>query len=337
MTLTRTWSAQAQNQTITETTQTEQCQQLLYAFKRFIVGANPAVAAGAWTVDRSSDGSANAGAADYWAASTNIVWAAAGSNHSWIVFKSPAGFVSGGYVYLLIDCQGATVTSAKFEWASAAYTGGSLTAAPTSTASQAMGTSTTIQWHRTTSFPFNTRWHGSRNSVGDFVWQVSRNSAAYAHAAIGALSTTGFEAGDTYPAILFCNFNDAAPGALARAQFNAVSGPSRRCTAFWYNGGVTDTLNQGLTAPSTCSTGSGDFLVNVDVNGSDITGAYYGWDAEVVSCGTAKIARRGRLCDVTWANYDPTVAQGTATPSDASPERCIYGAMWLPSATKPTF
>lgn len=341
VTLTRTWSAEAANQALAdESSQALAAASLLYAFKSFITGADPAVAAGAWTVVMSSgysSGSWQAGAADYWDDETSLGWGTAGADdHSWIVFRSPSGFVSGGYVYLLIDCQGATVTSARLEWASAAFSGGSTTTCPTTTVGQTLGSSSPVQYNRT-GWPMEAEWHGVRNTVGDFVFLSSRKTAGYAHLAWGALSTTGYETGDTYGATLFCNYNDTTPGALGRTQLHPAT--TRRVTAFWTSGAVTDTSNQCWVGPAFANVATGAWVLDsVDSNGSDINAStYYGYPVEIWSLGSGKIARRGKLVDILWSPSDSSIVQGTGVPSDASPERQIVGHVYLPFATKLTF
>jgi len=96
-------------------------------------GATGAPPAGSlWTVVGSSDSvSANLTGSDFWTGSfdaTKIVRAAAGTAHSWIVLQSPANFG----MWLCIDYI-ANDTTMSFTFATAAFTGGSTTARPTST------------------------------------------------------------------------------------------------------------------------------------------------------------------------------------------------------------
>lgn len=81
---------------------------LLAQYQDFIFRIKQWYLAAGWTITRSCD-SAAAGSVgdgvDRWIASTNIVVAAAGTAHSWIIFQSPAGT---SRIFALIDCADAT-------------------------------------------------------------------------------------------------------------------------------------------------------------------------------------------------------------------------------------
>lgn len=98
--------------------------------------ANAATASsGNWTVVSSCDGSGGAGsfgnndAVDRWAADGNLIWAAPGNNHSWMVLEQ-TGFAGGPY-YLYLDLnQNGLPYRLQAGWSDTLYTNGTATAAP---------------------------------------------------------------------------------------------------------------------------------------------------------------------------------------------------------------
>lgn len=116
------------------------------------LGTAPASAA--WTCEGSSGYSGSpatwTGALDTvnrWGESylaANILNAATGTNHSWIVLKSPAGIASNGPYYLLLDFNSASRGNATLSYSRTAFTGGSATTAPTSTDSTTFATGAVI-------------------------------------------------------------------------------------------------------------------------------------------------------------------------------------------------
>lgn len=100
-------------------------------------GARPATSY--WTVVRSSDGAGNVASSDLWVARTNVIRATAGSNHSWIVLKSPITGPNGalgfgqGPVWMCIDNSAGVDARARILYARDDFsTGGTATARPTS-------------------------------------------------------------------------------------------------------------------------------------------------------------------------------------------------------------
>lgn len=101
-------------------------QDAMYKLKTSLTGFG----LGAWTVSRSSD-SVNAGAADYWLASTNLIWNA--TTRSWIVLRNAAG------AELLIDLNGASANLISVYFSPQAhFAGGSITSRPTAADEQTL-------------------------------------------------------------------------------------------------------------------------------------------------------------------------------------------------------
>jgi hypothetical protein len=150
--LSKTWQFNVNNQVTAQGTALADNRKILRAIKNAMIG----FATNAWTVRYSCDSSV-AGTAgdgvDRWAADSNLVWANAGSAHSWIVLRQ-AGISSTFEV--LISCEGASGTGVNLVLAvsTAGFTGGSTTARPTATdenvlinaASWNSGTDTSSRW-----------------------------------------------------------------------------------------------------------------------------------------------------------------------------------------------
>lgn len=88
-----------------------------------------------WTVRRSSDGAGNVADSDLWASDTNLVWAVAGSNHSWIVIYNTN---IGANFEVCIDLNSATLGNGTVAVSHAGFTltAGTATARPTASDEQ---------------------------------------------------------------------------------------------------------------------------------------------------------------------------------------------------------
>lgn len=82
-----------------------------------------------WVVQKSSDGAANVGAADHISLFSHLVWANAGSNHSWFTLRQTG---IGATAEILVDLSSTNTLVATIAFAPGGFdTGGTLTAAPT--------------------------------------------------------------------------------------------------------------------------------------------------------------------------------------------------------------
>jgi hypothetical protein len=148
---TRQWYSYA-NVPFTPANSTDVQQWMLWLWKELLIGnysgkggtvgpegARPATSY--WTVVRSSDGAGNVASSDLWVARTNVIRATAGTNHSWIVLKSPvSGNPNGalgfgqGPVWMCIDNSAGADARARILYSRNDFsTGGTATARPTST------------------------------------------------------------------------------------------------------------------------------------------------------------------------------------------------------------
>lgn len=136
--LSKTWRFQVNAATAAGGSGLAACQNLMWAIKEALIGNGAwtdstgagAASSGNWTVVSSSD-SVTADGTDRWAAATNLIWAAAGVAHSWIVLKQTG---IGANFQILIDLVNATPSNAYIAVSpSAGFTGGTIQNAPTAT------------------------------------------------------------------------------------------------------------------------------------------------------------------------------------------------------------
>lgn len=133
--LIRSWNYD-HNYSIVGGTLLAQYQDYLFRIKQWFLAAG-------WTITRSCD-SANAGAAgdgiDRWVTSANIIAAASGVAHSWIIFQSPVA----PRIFFLIDCVDASAATpdaaVSAQHSSDFTTGGTTTARPTATGEMSIAT-----------------------------------------------------------------------------------------------------------------------------------------------------------------------------------------------------
>lgn len=338
MALTRTWSAQIVNQSLNVTTLDLWHADVLYQFKRFLTGANPAVAAGAWTITMSSNGT-TAGASDNWNSVSDFVWGADnGSAHSWAVFKSPSGFMPGGaFVYMLVSCCSNLTQNIRIYSSGAPWTGGSNLNDPVNVNDVArLSGSVTFQLQNTV-LPAASSWHGTRNTVGDFMFFVSKNGQGYA-----AMQFCGFSLGnaqtlDGFPFLFTANFYEGSDavgaGGLRR---NFLDCGSARATMLWKAGqgmgiiGGDNLAGTGVMMPRNTND-SITFLNTAGIDAIDAT-KIIAWPCHVITTGTA-YAYRGRIIDVDMAGQ---IAQLTSEPAGTQ-ERCFIGGFLVPFSTSPIF
>lgn len=132
----------------------------------------PVVPSNMWTVRYSCD-SVTAGTVgdgvDRWAADSNLVWANAGSAHSWIVLRQAA---INSTFEILISCEGISVNGnilTIYKSPSAAFSGGTATARPTAVDEQVVLNNTA--WGGAGSIDTSTVFHVMKASDGQ-LWRI---------------------------------------------------------------------------------------------------------------------------------------------------------------------
>lgn len=272
-----------------------------------------------WAVLGSSDGSTNFSTAgvNHIAARTNLIWAANGANHSWIWLEN----TTLGY-QIVLDCINATETDIRLSasrTASAAYTGGSLTQAPTSTeeffwATTSIGfTSVSYLSDLTTGGTQNTHFVVAEN--GEFEFMASRAGTGVCHLFIGLQRTVGGPVGDVRNTFWIGATSTSGRGVPTGPQLSQVTsgivGRNPNGVAVVTQGGGSD-----HSAGGTVLFGGGNY-------GTDaVSGQYNSTAVSVWSANAGQYAYRGTLPDM----YTITsVNIGTSIPSAAAQTRTVVG------------
>jgi len=232
-TLVKTWQNSCNNAQLALGSGLTDNRTVLLAIKNALIGFGTQP----WTV-RYSCSSTVAGTAgdgvDRWTAIANLVWATAGTAHSWIVLQQ-TGLASG--YQLIISCEGASATGSIVTLVvspSAGFTGGSTTARPTATDENVIASAQT--W--TSASDISNRWTVQQSTDGQCTRVLlCSNATVQCVWGIDKLQnpTTGF----TLPVVAF--FISGVPTISALA---AAAGTSLALAASQY---ISDTVVGNIT------------------------------------------------------------------------------------------
>lgn len=304
-------------------------------------GVNGAPPAGSrWTCEGSSD-SATAGmdAVDRWGATfdaTKLVRNTAGNAHSWIVLKSPAAM---GPLYLLLDWSTGGDNTITIKASNAAFTGGSTTAAPTSTKSWGYDAR-----------PFNDgsstvghKLHRVTDADGNFWFFTRRNSSGIFHFLFGFTNLIDTRPNELCPAFTFCHYRSGDRGAghmhaidtnTFDALYNGSYGEQTRIVGgrYFNDTGVDANLVAAVLGYTHTGAGSRPLVVALtQANANDSK-----WDGQpgpFVASGTGSfMGVRGHPPDVLVVG---SAVIGGSLPSAAAMERVVVGNLALPCSVPP--
>lgn len=317
---------------------------------------------GAWTVVGSSDGSTAGmdGTNRWWNGGTFsaalMPHATGSSAHSWIVLQSPVALSP--RLWLLFDYNNSTLNStcplarASF----AAFSGGSITAAPTSATSFTLGTSasTPSGWLVAAGSAALHKTHLSLASDGAFFWGASRTGASF-RVSLAVCKLLDTPANDGYPVVTFKVDHTDAMQLGANNAFPASSSSPASVASSWSavfaeqdsgGGSASDYANAHPWAGRT-PTGSylqrlRPIMPHVRWSGtSDATFHNYGgalcamrqvypeWPIWLASVSSGSYGLRGRVRDLFLATG---IAELTVEPSGVDPiTRAVWGSFWIPA------
>lgn len=228
-TLQGSWSTRGEVPAAATTNLLALTRSIQFGIKTLLMGVNSGGTTGGvaadssmdWILEGSSDGStAGMDGVDRLDGSTftasKWVRGASGVAHSWFVLSSSTSFGLGAKVYLLVAFQGATDGQLVLTFARTPYTGGSITANPTSTTETAIGTVTV----GTPINPINDSVFGvpyflqmSRAPGGEFFFFYNRSGAGNASLLLHMGDLRGQSAGDTWPTFVLYHGNVSGRGA----------------------------------------------------------------------------------------------------------------------------
>lgn len=332
MPLSKVWYTSA-NRTLDDTTTANRyASSQLFALKELLrggvsgtngpEGARPA--SSNWTVDSSSDG-VTAGAGDNLGGATYTpakwVRAAAGVAHSWFVLRSPTGMQDQPW-YVLVSWGTASDQNVIFAISKNAFTGGSITADPTSTG---QSTYTTFAWMENVAAAGKA--HLVIDASGSFWFLVSKNGSGLFSNHLTVMNLTETRtSGDTARVIMIADFSSTGRGV-----------PRWPSSAITWRGLVNDSTaaigaGLGRTTQASLSGSTMSVIVtqtnNIDAKTDMLPIAY-------MHDGTASHqGYRGRIPDCWYVGAANSV--GSGDPTDAAPTRAICGEVAIPFSVAPS-
>ena len=309
-TLSKTWQFNVNNQTTAQGTALADCRKTLRGIKDAMIGfaTNP------WTVRYSCD-SVTAGTAgdgvDRWSADTNLVWANAGTAHSWIVLRQTG---IGTTYELLISCENSTPSNLTLLTSISGFSGGSKTARPTATDELTIASSG--QW--ISGGDVSNRWSVMQSTDG----QCTRILVGYSgiFATLIVLDkpnnpTTGWST-PNFSALYFANggLNTNTTGVITTIV------PLARSRIGSTNGSVSLTI-EGIGNNFSTDTTIGNIANEVD-------SSWDMWPLGIACITSGARGRHGSLFDL-WA-VSTVRASGDMIPADGSNQFAVFGNFVLP-------
>lgn len=311
-TLSKTWQFNVNNQTTAQGTALADSRKTLRAIKNAMIGfaTNP------WTVRYSCD-SVTAGTAgdgvDRWSADTKLVWANAGTAHSWIVLRQTG---IGTTYELLISCEGSSSSGSILTILTSisGFSGGSTTARPTATDELTVASSG--QWIG--GGDVSNRWSVMQSTDG----QCTRILVGYSGNFTTLIvldkpnnPTTGWST-PNFSALYF----NAVGLSLATANVVSTSTPLARSRIGSVNGSVSLTI-EGISNNFATDTTIGNIANEVD-------SSWDMWPLGIACITSGARGRHGSLFDF-WA-ISTVRASGDMIPADGSNQFAVFGNFVLP-------
>ncbi|RTK98748.1 MAG: hypothetical protein EKK57_11265 [Proteobacteria bacterium] len=240
-----TWQNSFNNSVAASGTALTDNRTILLGIKNALIGfaSNP------WIVKGSSNSVAGAmDGVDRWSGISNLVWANAGTAHSWIVLEQGGVYTSGGNKFqICIECANVSATGNLLTVSisnSAGYTGGSATNKPTATDEYVYSSATWLT--------------GGTGSIGPIIYNVQQSTTGEAtrvfcfYNSINILfwsfeKLTDAETGVTYPISTVVaggtTTTNQATWTLLSSNTNGKARPVATNLAAWYS--VSGSLGQG--------------------------------------------------------------------------------------------
>lgn len=315
----QTWQQDNNRAVASESTVVLQAKWVQWYIKAFLKGEIGGASQGLWTCAGSSDSvAAGMDASDRWTStfdSTKIVRANGAVAHSWIVLQSPAGLGDGPW-YMLIDYNTSVDSQTNISFSKTAFTGGSITAAPTSTTSWSYAAQQLVNSTITSAYVF-----GLLSTDGDFHFKLAHVSSGFFSTAVSFFALTETKTGEAHNGWSMVEFN-STNGSWTRANLNTTS--STRVKGRNYNN------TAAVSASLTTEVIAGSSFAMSDVGTADATdGSYNDCPIRVQVDTTSHKSRRGRIRDIMWA---PELASiGMVEPLTGPPYTSqVVGDTWQP-------
>lgn len=311
-TLSKTWQFNVNNQTTAQGSALADSRKTLRGIKDAMIGfaTNP------WTVRYSCD-SVTAGTAgdgvDRWSADTKLVWANAGTAHSWIVLRQTG---IGPTYELLISCEGTSATGSLLTILTSisGFSGGSRTARPTATDELTVASSG--QW--ISGSDVSNRWSVMQSTDG----QCTRILVGFGGNFTTLIvldkpnnPTTGWST-PNFSALYFI----AGGLSITTANFISLTSPLARSRIGSVNGSVTLTI-EGI---------GNNFATDITIGNiaNEVDSSWDMWPLGIACLTSGARGRHGSLFDL-WA-ISTARASGDMIPADGSNQFAVFGNFVLP-------
>lgn len=247
---------------------------------------------------------------------------AGGTPHTWFVLQSPSGLLDGPW-YLCVDWIGSTVEAATFVISKNVFSGGSVSARPTSTNEAALTAQVFIE---TTVAACKSYF--STDANGGFRFLLSRNGQGLFqfYLAVEAL-VEARSSGDAARTFMLCQQGTSSRGAGSQETSFVIRGLASDGTT-----AITSTSLSlfGTTMPSSGQSFASDATTTNAID-SQVDALPMGW---IYDNTTSHKGMRGRLPD--WWAIGAQVAIGSTVPSTGNPERIIVGTIMIPGSVAPS-
>lgn len=324
--LTKTWYSRCNRPIASSASALLIAQSDIFAFKEHLkdtatggtTGGGTRNAASAWVTKGSCDGTSfNTSGTDLIAAHTNLIWSSGGNRSWWWGECAALGY------QIVVECGAAASTNLCVAAAPIAtpFTGGSLTARPTSTqeflwGTGSLGAGTTVAFLSDVVTGGTNYTHFICADDGQFWFLTSRAGTGIFSTCCGLVKTTGST--DPRAVYLVGTTLSSSRGAMSRSQlFDSNNGSMSRAP----NGVGTHT--GGFTTGGYA--GGSNYL---SAGGTDAnTGKYLAFPVDAYSNAAAQYAWRGRVPDFASVGVRPV---GDCYPSTAAPERVVVGDALIP-------
>lgn len=321
------------------TTSTRMLASMLLSIQQAICGTilnTNAPGSSYWTVDYSCDGTTAGTAGDgvnRWTDATKVIRASGAVAHSWTVLKH----TTLGY-WLLIDYSSTTDYQAKFLIAKSAFTGGSTTAAPTSTTSAQA--ENTAFWSSADTAAAAGKTSKTVDAAGRFVILLGKTGASKPLCAIGLVALSGGYSSDQMADVFFLD-SGSTTNPPCHANQNAWRASSTRAMI---SRNYNNTVAVACVPLALChNTSSGSDFLGATMNGPDQQdGKYIDYPIRVAVVQSAShYGDKGLMLDWSWAPYGS--ASSTLTPnqmaedSGGTPTHLLVGSCWVPWNSQPSW
>lgn len=336
-TLTQVWYTRANAPFPDVSTQALLNKSWLWMLKAFLkdevatgtIGPEGARTAGSlWVCIGSSDGvTANMTGTDLWTNAfdaSKIVQAANGVAHSWIVLQNVAAGI-----YLCIDCNSATTTTAGFIWSKSAFSGGTNLTRPTASNSWSIGTAsapaaTTNYIFLSDSAAAATNGSFSTTAAGNFVFVTARTTQGICNSFTWHAQNVDLAVNDVHPNHVAAHnlASSRGAGSWVSALANGYANPGAGFySRNWGNGGYATSGGANRWA----------FGATEHPGFTNIQGNEPNWLAlpvEILDIAPAgSTAWRGRVPDLFVVGNAPV---GSAYPTMAAVTQQVVGSVLIP-------